>query len=75
MRDWVKGSEDDAIHAALCGVGHNLRLIQAHLRVLILALIVLMRSARDSVTVQTGPEEVVGGHALGIQNSRTRGHR
>ena len=33
-RNWLKGSEGDAIHAVLCGAGHNLRLILAHLRVL-----------------------------------------
>jgi IS5 family transposase len=31
-RNWLKGSEGDAIHAVLCGAGHNLRLILAHLR-------------------------------------------
>lgn len=32
-RNWHKGSDGDAIHAVLCGAGHNLRLILAHLRV------------------------------------------
>jgi IS5 family transposase len=41
-RNWLKGREGDAIHAVLCGAGHNLRLILAHLRVLFLALIVLI---------------------------------
>jgi len=44
-RNWLKGSQGDAIHAVLCGAGHNLRLILAHLRVLFLALIVLKRYA------------------------------
>jgi IS5 family transposase len=48
-RNWLKGSEGDAIHAVLCGAGHNLRLILAHLRVLLLALIVLTRYAGGSV--------------------------
>jgi transposase, IS5 family len=50
-RNWLKGSEDDAIHAVLRGAGHNLRLILAHLRVLLLALIGLTRYARHSATV------------------------
>jgi IS5 family transposase len=41
-RNWLKGGDGDAIHAVLCGVGHNLRLILAHLRVLLLALIGLL---------------------------------
>lgn len=41
-RNWLKGSEGDAIHAVLCGAGHNIRLILAHLRVLLLALIGLL---------------------------------
>ena len=46
-RNWLKGSDGDAIHAVLCGAGHNLRLILAHLRVLLLALIVLARYATN----------------------------
>lgn len=38
-RNWLKGTLGDAMHAVLCGVGHNLRMILAHLRVLWLALI------------------------------------
>lgn len=37
-RNWLKGSLGDAMHALLCGAGHNLRLILAHLRVLLLVL-------------------------------------
>ena len=48
-RNWLKGSDGDAIHAVLCGAGHNLRLILAHLRVLLLALIVLTGYARNSL--------------------------
>jgi transposase, IS5 family len=33
-RNWLKGSLGDAMHAVLCGAGHNLRMILAHLRVL-----------------------------------------
>ena len=38
-RNWLKGADGDAIHAVLCGAGHNIRLILRHLRVLILAFI------------------------------------
>jgi transposase, IS5 family len=33
-RNWLKGTLGDAMHAVLCGAGHNLRMILAHLRVL-----------------------------------------
>jgi IS5 family transposase len=38
-RNWLKGALGDAMHAVLCGAGHNLRMILAHLRVLYCALI------------------------------------
>ncbi len=47
-RNWLKGSESDAIHAVLCGAGHNLRLMLAHLRVLLLALIELTPHAGNT---------------------------
>jgi IS5 family transposase len=31
-RNWLKGSQGDALNAVLCGMGHNLRKILAHLR-------------------------------------------
>jgi IS5 family transposase len=37
-KNWLKGELGDAMHAVLCGAGHNLRLILAHLRVFLLAL-------------------------------------
>ncbi len=48
-RNWLKGSDGDAIHAVLCGAAQNLRLILAHLRVLLVALIVMTRYAGNSV--------------------------
>lgn len=36
-RNWLKGAVGDALHAVLCGAGHNLRMILAHLRVLFAA--------------------------------------
>ena len=38
-RNWLKGALGDAMHAVLCGAGHNLRMILAHLRVLFCALV------------------------------------
>ena len=32
-KNWLKGASGDALHAILCGAGHNLRMILAHLRV------------------------------------------
>jgi IS5 family transposase len=32
-RNWLKGALDDAIHAVLCGAGHNLRMILRKLRI------------------------------------------
>jgi IS5 family transposase len=48
--NWLKGSDGDAIHAVLCGARHNLRLILAHLRVLLLALIALIAFGQISGT-------------------------
>jgi IS5 family transposase len=33
-KNWLKGADGDALHALLCGAGHNLRMILRHLRVL-----------------------------------------
>ncbi|MDW9248315.1 hypothetical protein C7S13_4773 [Burkholderia cepacia] len=33
-RNWLKGALGDAIHAVLCGAGHNLRMILRKLRLL-----------------------------------------
>ncbi len=38
-RNWLKGATGDALHAILCGAGHNLRMILAHLRVLLCAFV------------------------------------
>ena len=54
--NWLKGADGDALHALLCGAGHNLRMLLRYLRVLCLALLAwlasfLLRrtSARDSM--------------------------
>lgn len=38
-KNWLKGADGDALHALLCGAGHNLRMLLRHLRVLCWALI------------------------------------
>lgn len=49
-RNWLKGIEGDAMHAVLCGAGHNLRLVLAHLRVLLLALLGQLALAAMALT-------------------------
>lgn len=44
-RNWLKGAVGDAMHAVPCGVGHNLRMILAHLQVLLHAVIEWLRWA------------------------------
>lgn len=54
-KNWLKGAVGDALHALLCGAGHNLRTILRHLRVLCLALVAwLMFVARSSIA-SAGP--------------------
>ena len=57
-RNWLKGALGDAMHAILCGAGHNLRMILARLRVLYIALIaqlVLLLLITPSPRHQSGP--------------------
>ncbi len=55
-KNWLKGADGDALHALLCGAGHNLRMLLRYLRVLCLALfswlaslLLRLTSARDSM--------------------------
>lgn len=41
-RNWLRGALGDAMHAVLCGAGHNLRMILARLRALYCALVGLL---------------------------------
>lgn len=41
-RNWLKGALGDAIHAVLCGAGHNLRLILRKLRLFCAAFLVML---------------------------------
>ena len=48
----LKGTLGDALHAVLCGCGHNIRMILAHLRVLwaeILAVLMVISGAASAV--------------------------
>jgi IS5 family transposase len=57
-KNWLQGADGDALHALLCGAGHNLRMILRHLRVFYCALIRLfamaLLQAADMAT-GTGP--------------------
>ena len=48
-RNWLKGERGDALHAVMCGAGHNLRLILARLRALYCALMVVLHELADSL--------------------------
>ena len=48
-KNWLKGAEGDALHALLCGAGHNLRMILRHLRVLYCALIARIAAGLTAV--------------------------
>ena len=50
-RNWLKGSLGDAVHAVLCGAGHNLRMILRRLRffyALVLATLLSFETATPS---------------------------
>jgi len=56
-RNWLKGATGNALHAILCGAGHNLRMILAHLRVLYCAVVAALMftglaSSRASIADQ-----------------------
>ena len=74
-RNWLKGSDGDAIHAVLCGAGHNLRLILAHLRVLLLALIVLARYATNMLSSVCGRAAATLNEGLGGAMPTARARR
>lgn len=53
-KNWLKGSVGDALHALLCGAGHNLRMILRHLRVLCLALVAWIAFAATAAITSVG---------------------
>ena len=52
-RNWLQGALGDAMHAVLCGAGHNLRMILARLRAFYCALVVLL--TLNSLVMQPVP--------------------
>lgn len=54
-KNWLKGADGDALHALLCGAGHNLRMILRHLRVLCLALVAWLMFVARNVIASAGP--------------------
>jgi len=57
-RNWLKGALGDAMHAVLCGAGHNLRMILWKLRLLCLFVIAAFQSQRCRGPIAVTP--VVG---------------
>jgi len=49
-RNWLKGATGDALHAILCGTGHNLRMILAPREVVLHVLIALLAFAATVVS-------------------------
>lgn len=59
-RKWLKGALGDAMHAVMCGAGHSLRMILAHLRVLLLAFVGLLAIAAASLLMPSQATAVGG---------------
>ena len=55
VKNWLKGAEGDALHALLCGAGHNLRMILRHLRVLCCSLLGVFAMAATLALHMTAP--------------------
>ncbi len=59
-RSPLKGSLGDALHAVLCGAGHNIRLILAHLRALFSEILAaLLRLMGDATPISTWPDRQI----------------
>lgn len=54
-KNWLKGDDGDALHALLCGAGHNLRMILRHLRVLCLALVAWLMFVASKLVASADP--------------------
>ena len=59
-KNWLKGAFGDAMHAVMCGAGHNLRMPLAHLRVLLLLCIGLLGIAAFALKALPSPPDVSG---------------
>ncbi|WP_299822355.1 IS5 family transposase [uncultured Jannaschia sp.] len=59
-RSLLKGTIGDALHAVLCGAGHNIRLILAHLRALLAEILAtLLRLMGDATPILTPPNRQI----------------
>jgi IS5 family transposase len=56
-RDWLKGGLGEALHAVMCGAGHNLSLILARLKAPYCALIALMATLMSGPTLHGDRQE------------------
>lgn len=52
-RNWLEGALGDAMHAVLCGAGHNLRIIMRKLRLFCALLCVLFRAVAASTDAKS----------------------
>jgi len=48
-RNWLKGSLGDAIHAVLCGTGHNLQMILRKLRLFYALILAALHNFQTAV--------------------------
>ena len=53
-RNWLKGALGDAMHAVLCGAGHNLRLIMRKLRLFYVEILRLLMSSFEMLAISSG---------------------
>ena len=59
-RNWLRGADGDALHALLCGAGHNLRMLLRYLRVLCLALLTWFHRVASPSPAITAPAPAPG---------------
>ncbi len=52
-RNWIKGALDDAIHAVMCGAGHNLRMILRKLRLFYVLMLAILRECEMASPAMT----------------------
>ena len=71
-KNWLKGADGDALHALLCGAGHNLRMILRHLRVLYCALFGLITLATMMGLQMATPPSLLNA-AISRRTAPTRG--
>ena len=59
----LKGTLGDALHAVLCGCGHNIRMILAHLRALVAVILAALMAAIADVSAEVRPDYTKTGAA------------